>query len=200
MNKAKNAPYLLLACGVLTATGFASSSATPAAEDLSLDPGSLVPVLERAQANSDALPSDSSIGDQALIISETVRQLESTVTGEQWVALSEEGDICLIVQLSDSADGHPEDAKVAGASCTSPANFARYGASLRVEGAPGNGIVSHLLPSDIAPDSLSSSVRAETEVAPLVSMSATEADALGVLTIQRPNGGEIELNPMSMNQ
>lgn len=195
----RNTPFILFASGVLAATGLASSAVATSTDDLSLDPYDLVTALGQSQVSSDLLPADSSIGGQAQILPDTVRQLNSTPDGDQWVALSEDGSICLIVHLSDRADGHAEDAGLEGASCTSPANFGRYGASLRLEGAPGNGLVSHLLPSDIRPEDVPSSSRAETQVAPLVSMTVVEADALGAITIQRPNGGEIELYPMTMD-
>lgn len=126
----------------------------------SIDVEDLVPEFAAIQKTDDRIPDELRIIEQANLDDTSTRLLAVRDSGRSWVALDRAGNICIVTRLSDDADGYPEDAEITGASCGTPAHFYHFGASLRLEGNEGMGIVAHLLPARVGDNDIRRSVMA----------------------------------------
>lgn len=187
-----------------------AAAATASASDKlhSLDSESLVPALSSMQTEKDRGLVSSDIADEAGLTKASMRTLGENRDGKYWTALNSTKDVCLVVELSDAADGHGEDAEIKGAACSSPLDFYKFGASLRLQGENKSGLVTHMLPPDtsITPDLAAALKKAGASILDrgpetgktnqIIVMSLEEADAAGIITVPR-DGGDVALAPMT---
>ncbi len=193
-----------IAVGVLGVV--AASAAAASGSEQSIDQDDLVPILSDTQGADDRLPAASDIAASAELIPESIRLAAESASARYWAAVDGSGNLCVIAGLDDSADGHDIDAEIMGASCADPIDFYQFGASLRLTGAPGSGIVVHLLAPDVSTGSLPAGAEvtrlpsqssAAEGAASLVSMDLDVADSLGEITLERTTGETVVLRPMS---
>ena len=159
-------------------------------DDASREPADMIPVLAAAQTPQDEIPSDpdsEGLGLQP----DTVRLLRESDIETHWVALGDDGSICLVSWLVDT--------ELYGSSCTPPDVFFDKGTSLQIATDGVRGSTSLLVPSDVdlspldvtAPGSAS---RVDPATAQLIVMTRDQARNLDDMEAERETGGTFMLH------
>lgn len=180
---------LVVGALALSGAAVAATGGTEPSAEHSLEPGALVPVLDAAAAPIAGVgqPPAGSIDSFVGVDADSVTPLAETDLGRAWVGLDNDGNICLISEVT-------EPHLTVGAACTPGLEFYQNGVSARVEAA-GEGSVVHLLPADVESTAVSSAVESagatgevqilHAEGSIILSLSAESADRLGPLVIDR---------------
>lgn len=198
MNRSTVVAFATLAVASI-GVAFLTAGARP--EGQSLAAGQLVGAFERSQSATDELPKSlSSIARDAQLELATSRFLGRSSLGTHWVALDDDGSVCLLTSLDEGS--------VAGGNCMPRQQFATNGAALRVTGPTGRGEVAHLLPPGVTTDDVPQSLRSGDRVdhidaitpAPeffveegLVVMDVRTADAVGRAEVPRKHLDDLVL-------
>lgn len=159
-------------------------------DDASREPVDMIPVLAVTQTSRDEIPSAPD-ADGLGVQPDTTRLLRESDTETHWVALGDDGSICLVSWLVDT--------ELYGSSCTPPDIFFDRGTSVQIAAGEVRGSTSLLVPSDVdlapvdvtAPGSASGSDPATSQ---LVVMTRDEARNLDDMEVERETGGTFVLH------
>ncbi len=172
------------------AIGAVTVACTPTPEpEASRDPVDMVPLLAEAQAPRDVLPEgveDMEVAESAIAM-ETSRLLYAGEQERFWVALDEEGNICLLTLLAEADAPEPATEGLWASSCPAPDAFYRSGAALRAAGSGLSGSLGQLIPADVQMDhpDLASSDGADTRSAHFLVRAPADSRAAGNLDLER---------------
>lgn len=170
----------------------------------SLEPGDLVPALANPQLPQDDMHAD--MAENLGIDEDSTRLLGVNSLGKYWVALNDEGGICLIAGLPNEADDDLNNIEVSGASCQEASVFAEQGGYLSMGGEGVAGVTLILLPDDVDPASVDSVVETASnetdgtidhfaDFAQLIATSRDAGNAFKGVEVERTDGDPLTLHP-----
>lgn len=176
----------------------------PEGSHRALEPGDLVPALANPQTSQDAIPAG--LAEDSGIDKESTRLLGVNSLGKYWVALNDDGGICLIAGLPYEADDDLDNIEISGMSCPEASAFAEHGGYLSVGGEDVAGVTLFLLPDDVDPASVADIVetaKSETEgtvdyfsdFAHLIATSRDASSAFKGVEVERTDGAPLALHP-----
>lgn len=181
---------------------------TPVSGDDQVTADEIIPTLTRPDTSEDQPPAE--IKDPS-IKQVSFRALASLAYAQEFAAVNESGDLCLIA-WANSGDGDGT-ATLTGPEieCDEPAEVKTEGLSLRIDSTKDNlGVVLHMLPPDLTEDVVRTELLKipgnHEDLRPPVEFNATDfglvsvamtpqtADELGQISIPRPDGSEYKLD------
>ncbi|WP_324091634.1 hypothetical protein [Glutamicibacter sp.] len=179
-----------------------SSPATSASAKDRITADQIIPTLSRPETDEDMPPAEI---DDPSIKQVSFRALASLAYAEQFAAVNDAGDLCLIA-LANSGDGDGSaNLNGPGIECDDPAEVKDEGLSLRIEASKDNpGVVLNMLPPDLTEDVVRTELLKipgnHEDLRPPVEFGSTDfglvsvamlpetADELGKISIPRPDG------------
>ncbi|WP_404290612.1 hypothetical protein [Glutamicibacter arilaitensis] len=185
-----------------------ATGSTPVSGDDQVTADDIIPTLTRPDTSEDQPPAE--IEDPS-IKQVSFRVLGSLAYAQEFAAVNESGDLCLIA-WANSGDGDGT-ATLTGPEieCDEPAEVKSEGLSLRIDSTKGNpGVVLHMLPPDLTEDVVRTELLKipgnHEDLRPPVEFNATNfglvsvamtpqtADGLGQISIPRPDGSDFKLD------
>ncbi|MGP9607049.1 hypothetical protein ACT3TP_12750 [Glutamicibacter sp. AOP38-B1-38] len=185
-----------------------ATGSTPASGDDQVTADEIIPTLSRPDTSEDQPPAE--IEDPS-IKQVSLRALASLSYAQEFAAVNESGDLCLIA-WANSGDGDGT-ATLNGPEieCDEPAEVKAEGLSLRIDSTKDNpGVALHMLPPDLTEDVVRTELLKipgnHEDLRPPVEFNATDfglvsvamtpqtADELGQLSIPRPDGSDFKLD------
>lgn len=185
VTRGRSPSTLMVAAAVLIPLALAGC----AGDDASREPVDMIPVLAAAQTSQDEIPSAPD-ADGLGVQPDTTRLLRESDTETHWVAVGDDGSICLVSWLVDTA--------LYGSSCTPPDVFFDRGTSLQIAADGVYRSTSLLVPSDVdlAPVDVTapgSAAGSDPATAQLVVMTPDQARTLDDMEVERETGGTFVL-------
>ncbi|MFD2841258.1 hypothetical protein ACFSYH_11855 [Populibacterium corticicola] len=196
----------VIALSAFASMGIAVAHADSRSALADAQPSALVPLLAESRSTNQPVPELIDLEDTE-ILSSSVRYVGDSDLGKHWVGSDNESNICVITEMTDDLGA----ANVGGIACTPREDFFQRGLTLRLEEGGGEGVVSHLLPSDAKAPELEQSGTAansrhsgedieviEQSDTTLLVLSTDSADQRGSIEVQRSTElGELKLSPLT---
>lgn len=194
---------IAVALGITGATIFSDLLRVPA---FGASPSFLIPILASENVENVGLELID-LSDTA-ITQDSLRILTESEKGNFWAATDEAGNVCIIAELV-SVNSLTYD--LGGIACRSLEHFYNGGVSLRLESDFNDGVVAHLLPSDVGienvhvalsltegyVDSKGGVAVHETAGTVIVIVPGEHLENIGDLVLNRNSGGELILPTFS---
>ncbi|PRB72792.1 hypothetical protein [Arthrobacter sp. MYb213] len=223
---------LATSCGAATSVATNPSSSTPAASTATSSPSTSAPVSKSSSPATSTTADDRITADQIIptlsrpdtdedmppaeiddpsIKQVSFRALASLAYAEQFAAVNDAGDLCLVAWANSGDGDGTANLSGPGIECDDPAEVKDDGLSLRIKSSKDNpGVVLNMLPPDLTEDVVRTELLKipgnHEDLRPPVEFGATDfglvsvamlpetADELGKISIPRPDGTSFALD------
>ncbi|GGJ71408.1 hypothetical protein [Glutamicibacter ardleyensis] len=189
-------------------TSAPTAQSTAASETDQVTADQIIPTLSRPDTSEDQPPAE--VTDPS-IKQVSLRALARLSYAEEFAAVNDKGDLCLIAWANSGDGDGTATLSEAGLQCDEPAEVKTDGLSLRIEQTKDNpGVVLNMLPPDLTEDAVRTALLKipgnHEDLRPPVEFGSTDfglvsvamlpetADGLGSISIPRPDGKDFTLD------